>query len=143
MIRAEVTDGLGRRQRSQALARWLERQAPARARGTVVIALVTDRAMRRMNHEFRGMDYATDVLSFPSLAPGELGELAIAEGVCRRQARAAGHAEATERRILALHGLLHLMGYDHETDDGEMRRVEERLRKRAGLSLGLIARATR
>ena len=143
MIRVEVTDGEGRRQRSQALARWLERHAPSRARGRVVIAIVSDGVMRRLNRQFRKMDYATDVLSFPSLAPGELGELAIAEGVCRRQARAAGHAEATEARILALHGLLHLMGYDHETDAGEMRRAEDRLRKRAGLPLGLIARAIR
>lgn len=143
MIRVEVTDSEGRRLRSQALARWLERQAPSRARGRVVIAIVSDRVMRRLNRQFRKMDYATDVLSFPSLAPGELGELAIAEGVCRRQARAAGHAEATEARILALHGLLHLMGYDHETDAGEMRRAEDRLRKRAGLPLGLIARAIR
>ena len=109
----------------------------------MVIAIVSDGVMRRLNRQFRKMDYATDVLSFPSLAPGELGELAIAEGVCRRQARAAGHAEATEARILALHGLLHLMGYDHETDAGEMRRAEDRLRKRAGLPLGLIARAIR
>ena len=143
MIRVEVTDAEGRRLRSQALARWLERHAPKRARGRVVIAVVPDRVMRRFNREFRKKDYATDVLSFPSLAPGELGELAIAEGVCRRQAREAKHAEATERRILALHGLLHLLGYDHEVDDGEMHRAEERLRKRAGLPAGLIARAHR
>ena len=143
MIRVEVTDHEGRRMRSQALARWLERHAPGRARGRVVVALVPDRVMRRLNRQFRRKDYATDVLSFPSLAPGELGELAIAEGVCRRQAREAGHDETTERRILALHGLLHLLGYDHEVDDGEMHRVEDRLRKRAGLPLGLIARAHR
>lgn len=143
MIRVEVTDAEGRRLRSQALARWIERHAPSRARGRMVIAIVSDRTMRRLNRQFRKMDYATDVLSFPSLVPGELGELAIAEGVCRRQAREAGHAEATEARILALHGLLHLMGYDHETDAGEMRRAEERLRRRAGLPPGLIARTTR
>lgn len=143
MIRVEVSDAEGRRLRSQALARWIERHAPSRARGRMVIAIVSDRTMRRLNRQFRKMDYATDVLSFPSLVPGELGELAIAEGVCRRQAREAGHAEATEARILALHGLLHLMGYDHETDAGEMRRAEERLRRRAGLPPGLIARTTR
>lgn len=143
MIRVEVTDARGRRLRSQALARWLERQAPARARGTVVIAMITDREMRRINKAFRRKDYATDVLSFPSMLPGALGELAIATGVCRRQAREAGHPEAVEAKVLALHGLLHLLGYDHETDRGEMRRAEDRLRKRAGLPLGLIDRATR
>ncbi len=141
MIRVEVTDAEGRRLRSQALARWLERQAPARARGTVVIAMITDARMRKMNKQFRRKDYATDVLSFPAMLPGSLGEMAIATGVLRRQARDAGHSEAVEARVLALHGILHLLGYDHETDHGEMQRVEERLRKRARLPLGLIHRA--
>ena len=143
MIDVEVTDAFGRRLRSQSLARWLEQHAPTRARGGVVIAIVSDVTMRRLNRQFRNMDYATDVLSFPTSAPDVLGEIAIASGICTRQARAAKHAERTERRILALHGLLHLMGYDHETDAGEMRRAEERLRKRAGLPPGLIHRATR
>ena len=143
MIRVEVTDAEGRRLRSQALARWVERHAPSKARGRLVVAIVSDAAMRRFNRQFRRRDYATDVLSFPSMAAGELGDVAIASGVCRRQARAAGHSEATEARILALHGLLHLMGYDHEHDAGEMRRAEDRLRKRAGLPPGLIHRTTR
>jgi probable rRNA maturation factor len=140
VITAEVTDAQGRRLPSQALARWIERHAPARARGTVVIAMITDARMRRINKQFRRKDYATDVLSFPAMLPGSLGEMAIATGVMRRQARAAGHSEAVEARVLALHGLLHLLGYDHETDHGEMRRVEERLRKRARLPVGLINR---
>jgi probable rRNA maturation factor len=140
VIDVEVTDAKGVRLKSQALARWMQAHAPARARGRVVVAIVSDATMRRFNRQFRNMDYATDVLSFPSIAPGSLGEVAIASGVCRRQAREAGHSELTEMRVLALHGLLHLMGYDHETDTGEMRRVEERLRKRAGLPPGLIAR---
>jgi probable rRNA maturation factor len=143
VITVEVTDAEGRRLRSQALARWLERHAPARARGAVVIAMITDARMRKINKQFLGKDYATDVLSFPSLLPGSLGEMAIAIGVARRQAHEAGHTEAVEARVLALHGLLHLLGYDHETDHGEMRRAEERLRKRARLPLGLIHRATR
>jgi probable rRNA maturation factor len=142
MIDVEVTDANGRRLKSQALGRWMEKHAPAKARGRVVVAVVTDATMRRFNRQFRGLDYATDVLSFPSIAPGSLGEMAIAAGVCRRQAREAGHPETTEMRILALHGLLHLMGYDHETDAGEMRRAEERLRKRAGLPPGLIVRVS-
>lgn len=143
MIKAQVTDAEGRRLRSQTLARWLERHAPSRARGTVVIAMITDARMRKINKQFRRKDYATDVLSFPAMLPGSLGEMAIATGVLRRQAREAGHTEAVEARVLALHGLLHLLGYDHETDHGEMRRVEERLRKKARLPLGLIRRATR
>jgi probable rRNA maturation factor len=143
VIRAEVTDAEGRRLKSQALARWIERHAPTRASGRVIIAMVGDPTMRRFNRQFLGKDYATDVLSFPSIQPGDLGEMAIATGVCRRQAKAAGHSEATETRVLALHGLLHLMGYDHETDGGDMLRAEERLRKRAGLPTGLIRRSTR
>jgi probable rRNA maturation factor len=143
VIRAEITDAQGRKLRSQALARWLERHAPAKARGTVVVAMISDRNMRRINKQFRRKDYATDVLSFPSVLPGSLGEMAIATGVCRRQARGAGHTESVEARVLALHGLLHLLGYDHETDGGEMHRAEERLRKRARLPLGLIRRTTR
>lgn len=142
MIKVEVTDAQGRRLPSQTLARWVERNAPARARGTVVIAMISDARMRKINRQFRRKDYATDVLSFPAMLPGSLGEMAIATGVLRRQAREAGHSESVEARVLALHGLLHLLGYDHETDHGEMRRAEERLRKRARLPLGLIRRET-
>jgi probable rRNA maturation factor len=102
--------------------------------------------MRRLNKTVRGADYATDVLSFPPgepAEPGVLGDIAIARGVAARQARQLGHAEATELKVLALHGLLHLLGYDHETDRGEMQRAEDRLRRRAGLPAGLITRATR
>lgn len=70
-----------------------------------------------------------------------LGDIVIASGVAARQAKAEGHTTATELRVLALHGLLHLLGYDHENDDGEMRRVEARLRKRAGLPQGLVERS--
>jgi probable rRNA maturation factor len=70
-----------------------------------------------------------------------LGEIVIARGVARRQAREARHSELTELRVLALHGLLHLLGYDHERDTGQMRRVEERLRRKGGLREGLIERA--
>jgi ssRNA-specific RNase YbeY (16S rRNA maturation enzyme) len=69
-----------------------------------------------------------------------LGDIVIATGVAKRQARDAGHAEATEWRVLALHGLLHLVGYDHERDAGEMARIEARLRRRGGLAAGLIER---
>jgi probable rRNA maturation factor len=71
-----------------------------------------------------------------------LGDIVIARGVATRQARAAGHPFATELRVLALHGLLHLLGHDHERDDGAMARLEARLRRKAGLAAGLIERAT-
>jgi probable rRNA maturation factor len=70
-----------------------------------------------------------------------LGDIVIARGVARRQARQARHSEAVELRVLALHGLLHLIGYDHERDDGRMRRVEQRLRRKGRLPQGLIERA--
>jgi probable rRNA maturation factor len=70
-----------------------------------------------------------------------LGSIAIARGIARRQARAEGHSEAVELRVLALHGLLHLLGYDHEDDDGRMQRVERKLRRKGGLREGLIDRA--
>lgn len=111
------------------------------------MALVPDRVMRRINREFAGSDRATDVLSFP-VAPGHpgapggiLGDLVIATGVARRQARDAGHAYSTELRVLALHGLLHLLGYDHHGDAGRMARVETRLRRKGGLPAGVIERA--
>ena len=96
--------------------------------------------MRALNRQFRGKDYATDVLSFPSEQRGFLGDIVIATGVLTRQARHAGHPIATELRVLSLHGLLHLLGYDHDADDGKMARVEVRLRKKAGLPAGLIER---
>lgn len=139
-LRVTVTDGRGRPWPSAALGRWLAAHAPAGAKGLVTIALVTDAAMRRLNSQYRKADYATDVLSFPSDTSGVLGDIAIARGVAARQAREQGHAEAAEFRILALHGLLHLLGYDHEHDRGEMRRAEDRLRRRAGLPVGLITR---
>jgi probable rRNA maturation factor len=74
--------------------------------------------------------------------PPDLGDIVIARGVARRQARAAGYSELDELRLLALHGLLHLLGYDHERDNGRMRRVERRLRRTGGLHEGLIERAS-
>ncbi len=130
---------------TRGLAPWLLRAAPAVARGDVSIAVVSDRRMRALNRQFRGKDIATDVLSFPAThMPGVtsfLGDIVIAAGVAARQARDAGHPLSTELKILALHGLLHLMGYDHETDAGKMARAEARLRKKAGLREGLIERS--
>ena len=126
--------------RAPGLGRWLQSVAPARARGVVTVAIVADGRVRVLNRQYRGKDQPTDVLSFPAGEPGQLGDVVIALGVARRQARAAGHSVATEFRVLALHGLLHLLGYDHESDGGQMRRIERRLRRAGGLREGLIER---
>ena len=140
-VRVILTDGAGRRRRVPGFSSWLRAVAPGRARGTVTVALVGDAAMRRLNRRFAGKDRATDVLSFPSgEGEGPLGDIAIATGVARRQAREAGHTYAEELRVLALHGLLHLLGYDHHGDGGAMARVESRLRRKGGLGAGLIER---
>jgi probable rRNA maturation factor len=109
----------------------------------MTVAIVPDARVRALNRRYRRKDRPTDVLSFPSDEKGYLGDVVIATGVARRQATEAGHALATELRLLALHGLLHLLGYDHERDDGRMARLERRLRRRGGLVEGLIERTTR
>jgi probable rRNA maturation factor len=153
-FRVLVADARGRRVSAPGISRWLERVAPAGAAGTVSLALVGDATARALNRDFRGIDAATDVLSFPDepgalgrrarraqpRTSGFLGDIVIARGVARRQARAAGHSELTELRVLALHGLLHLLGYDHERDDGRMQQLERRLRRKGGLREGLIER---
>ena len=139
-LRVTVTDGRGRPVRDGGLARWLARIAPRAARGELAIALVSDARMRTLNRTFRRQDYPTDVLSFEG---DGLGDLVIATGVAARQAREAGHSYQTELRVLALHGLLHLLGYDHDDPDhhGRMARAEARLRRKGGLKAGLMERA--
>ena len=129
--------------RAPGLGPWLAGVAPARARGSMTVAIVPDARVRALNREYRRTDAATDVLSFPSGERGFLGDVVIAGGVARRQAGEAGHSLQTELRVLALHGLLHLLGYDHERDDGRMARLERRLRRRGGLVEGLIERVGR
>jgi probable rRNA maturation factor len=104
------------------------------------VALVPDARVRALNRQYRQKDAPTDVLSFPAEENGLLGDVVIAVGVARRQAHEAGHSLQTELRVLALHGLLHLLGYDHEHDDGQMARLERRLRQKGGLREGLIER---
>ena len=127
--------------RAPGLGRWLQSMAPARTSGALTIAVVSDARIRALNRRFRGKDRATDVLSFPADEPGVLGDVVIAAGVAARQAVDAGHSLQAEFRVLALHGLLHLLGYDHEHDDGRMARLERRLRVKGGLRKGLIERA--
>src|SRR5262245_34582262 len=107
-VRVLVSDGRGRRVGAAGLARWLARVAPARARGLVSIAITSDGHVQRLNRRFRGVDKPTDVLSFPtteprvpSFEPRVLGDIVIARGTARRQAREAGHSELTEWRVLA------------------------------------------
>ena len=158
-----VSDGRGRPVRDGGLSRWLARAAPSQARGEVAIALVADSRVRTLNQHYRRTNTPTDVLSFPEVAqnlprtgsripdpgtrqPGShLGDIVIATGVARRQARDAGHSYGTELRVLALHGLLHLLGYDHEDpdDSGRMARAEARFRRKGGLPAGLIERSGR
>ena len=144
-----VTDFRGRPQRAPGLAAWLQDVAPASARGEVVIALVSDRRIQSLNREFRRKDQPTDVLSFPAdqvpAVTAALGDIVIATGVARRQARQARHSYASELKVLALHGLLHLIGYDHDAmdDRGRMARLERRLRAKGGLHEGLVERSTR
>ena len=132
-----VTNGRGRAVAAPGLAAWLTRIAPAAAPEEVAIALVSDARVRSLNKRYRRKDRATDVLSF------EPSDIVIATGVARRQARDAGHDYATELKVLALHGLLHLLGYDHQNpaDGGRMARIERRLRAKGGLSASLIERA--
>jgi probable rRNA maturation factor len=152
-----VSDGRGRPVPDGGLGRWLAEVAPARARGEVAVALVTDAHVRKLNLRYRRKDAPTDVLSFPGSTDREprtaigqsrgrnreLGDIVIARGIARRQAREAGHSYHTELRVLALHGLLHLLGFDHhhKKDDGRMARTEARLRRKGGLAAGLIERS--
>jgi probable rRNA maturation factor len=112
--------------------------------GEVSVLLTGDDRIRALNRQFRGLDKPTDVLSFPA-APfamaGAAGDLAISLDTAERQAAAYGHTLETEVKVLMLHGLLHLAGFDHETDAGEMARREIALRKQLELPVvGLIER---
>jgi probable rRNA maturation factor len=94
------------------------------------IAFVSDKNIRKLNQQFRRIDKATDVLSFPADEPNNLGDVAVSVETAARQAKASGLSFDDEIAQLILHGLLHLSGYDHETDDGEMNRLELKLRKK-------------
>ena len=124
-----------------ALARFAARaRRAARLRGDVGILVAGDGRLRALNRRFRRKDKPTDVLSFPAAGHGQAGDIAISATTARRNARHFGHPLADELKILILHGMLHLVGYDHERDQGEMARREERLRRALGLPLALIGR---
>ena len=128
-----------------ALARFvaLARRA-ARLRGAVNVLVTSSRELRALNRRFRGEDKPTDVLSFPpvlGLADGFAGDVAISADIAAQNARRLGHSAAEEIKILVLHGVLHLAGYDHQRDGGEMASREQRLRRLLRLPVGLIERS--
>jgi probable rRNA maturation factor len=153
---------------AKSLGRFAARaQRAAGVRGEVDVLITSSAELRRLNRSFRGKDQTTDVLSFPStdgkihhggtetrrnpfsessvsrcLGGGCSGDIAISGEIAARNARRLGHRPADELKILILHGLLHLAGYDHETDAGEMARQEARLRRSLGLPAALIERTT-
>jgi len=115
--------------------------------GAVTVCLIEDAEMARLNRTYRRKQGPTDVLSFPAESRGQglvppsgknapryLGDIAVAPATARRNAKELGRTLSEELRILILHGVLHLLGYDHETDHGEMERYELRLRRRLGLA---------
>lgn len=117
---------------TEAWARFAERAIDVIGNrdSSATIAFVSDRKIRQLNRQFRGIDRATDVLSFPSDgADDELGDIAISVETAAAQAEENGLSLDFEIAQLILHGLLHLSGYDHETDKGEMNRLELKLRK--------------
>lgn len=118
-----------------ALRPWLARLLAELAAGVngVAVRFVGDRAMRALNSRYRGSDRTTDVLSFPGEETPEgthLGDIAISVPQARRQANELGHSVQRELRCLLLHGVLHCLGHDHETDGGAMNGLELELRER-------------
>jgi probable rRNA maturation factor len=110
------------------------------ARGELSIRITSSAEMRELNRRFRRKNKPTDVLSFPTDTPKLAGDIAISAEIAAANAEELGHSIDTELKILILHGLLHLVGYDHETDDGEMQAKESKLRQQLKLPVGLIER---
>jgi probable rRNA maturation factor len=127
-----------------ALAKFVARASRAsKLEGAVNVLVTGSSELRSLNRRFRGKDQPTDVLSFPPgpcFVNGLAGDIAISADIARQNARRLGHTAAQEIKILALHGVLHLVGYDHETDQGTMAVKETQLRRALGLPLGLIER---
>ncbi|MGA8622377.1 MAG: rRNA maturation RNase YbeY [Candidatus Sulfotelmatobacter sp.] len=117
-----------------------------RLRETVNVLVTTSAELRLLNRRFRGADKPTDVLSFPAPPVGHrqikrmAADVAISADIARDNAKRLGHSVANEVKILALHGILHLAGFDHEHDRGEMARKESQLRRQLKLEAGLIER---
>jgi probable rRNA maturation factor len=128
-----------------ALSRFLTQAMEAvRLQGEVNVLVTSSQELRQLNRRFRGKNQPTDVLSFPAISgvrDAFTGDVAISADIAAKNARLLGHSTAEEIKILTLHGLLHLAGYDHERDQGEMSRKEKRLRKLLGLLQGLVERS--
>ncbi|MGA2374401.1 MAG: rRNA maturation RNase YbeY [Candidatus Sulfotelmatobacter sp.] len=133
---------------SSTLERFVLRaRRAARLRDTVNVLVTSSAELKALNRRFRGADKATDVLSFPAppvtprRAKRVAGDVAISADIARDNAVRLGHSVADEVKILVLHGILHLAGFDHERDNGEMAGKENRLRRQLKLEGGLIERA--
>ncbi len=130
-----------------ALDRFVARaRRAAGLKGKVNVLVTSSAEMKSLNRRFRGKDKPTDVLSFPAAPAAQkqfAGEIAISAEIASRNAWALGHSPPEEVKILVLHGILHLRGYDHECDNGQMARREKQLRAKLHLPLGLIERAGR
>ena len=129
-----------------ALRRFVARaRRAAGLKGGVNVLVTSSAEMKSLNRRFRGEDKPTDVLSFPAEPDAQkrfAGEIAISAEIAAQNAWALGHSPAEEVKILVLHGVLHLRGYDHECDNKQMARREKQLRAKFHLPLGLIERAT-
>ncbi len=128
-----------------ALAKFVARASRAiKLEGAVNVLVTGSSELRSLNRRFRAKDQPTDVLSFPPgpcFVNGLAGDIAISADIAKENARRLGHSAAQEIKILALHGVLHLVGYDHESDQGAMAGKERQLRRSLGLPLGLIERS--
>lgn len=135
--------------RAEALGRFaLRARRAVRLRGKVNILVTSSEAMYALNRRFRKKNKTTDVLSFPSARSSSgstqrpfAGEIAISADIASRNAAMLGHSTAIEVKILTLHGILHLAGFDHERDNGEMARREGKLRRKLGLPSSLTERS--
>ena len=127
-----------------ALMRFMSQaQRAAGLRGEVNVVVTSRQKIRKLNHRYRGKDSVTDVLSFPAdggAGKDFAGDIAICAQEAAAGARRFGHTPSEELKILLLHGILHLAGYDHERDNGRMARMERELRSKLGLPTALIAR---
>jgi probable rRNA maturation factor len=130
-----------------ALNRFVARaRRAAGLKGLVDVLLTSSAEMKSLNRRFRGKDKPTDVLAFPAEPAAQkrfAGEIAISAEIAAQNARALRHPLAAEVKVLVLHGILHLRGYDHECDNGQMARRERQLRAKLHLPLGLIERTGR
>ena len=108
--------------------------AIGKSESSATIAFVSDKRIRELNRQFRGIDKTTDVLSFPAEEELNLGDVAVSVETAATQAKENGLTLDQEIAQLILHGLLHLSGYDHETDSGEMNRLELKLRRKLDIN---------